>query len=305
MNAATRLEPLTCQSCRAPVPLGAGDDVRCPSCEASQPLPEAYRALRDARRLSADAARELDALCAEVARPPAPWKRVAIFVGYGVGILTLVILAIGALVGAIAGIVAAAKVEAGDTIAAIIIGVCVTVCGLVSVPLVGEFVVLVVQLRDFDEASRALAGTSRLELDLWVGAALYLFSVVPIGLAYTTQVKLKGLDALRAQLAAKPPSPGGSWECRSCGAPLVVTAGALATRCLYCGTESLVNGEAKTATKEKTKAKRLSTSVQEALDTWNAARREDRKLMWSMLVAGPLLAPLVALGGAVFHALWS
>jgi hypothetical protein len=108
----TDLEPLTCTTCRAPVPLGDGDDVRCPSCESQQPLPVAYREFRDARKLSDEDARTLDGLCEAIAAPAPAWKEVAIFIGYGVGALTLVVLAIGALVGAVAGFAAAAKLEA-------------------------------------------------------------------------------------------------------------------------------------------------------------------------------------------------
>lgn len=306
MQSTARLEPLTCQSCGAPVPLGEGTEVQCPSCNARQALPEEYRALRDARRLSADDARALDALCADLARPPAAWKRVAVVVGYTVGVLTAVVLAIGALVGAVVGLMGAAKADAGETISAIIIVVCVAGCGLVSVPLVGEFLVLAAHHGDLEVASQlALSATTQLEIDVQVGAALYFFSVVPIALALTTQQKIKGLDALRTQLAAAPAPAGGAEGCRSCGAPLSVAPGAVAARCLYCQTESLVNVSGLLAAREKSKARELHGSVKDALDQRDQTRREDRKNMWALLLAGPLLAPVVALGGVLLHALAS
>lgn len=278
--------------------------MKCPSCDASQPLPEAYRELRDARRLSVEAAKELDSLSAEVARPPPAWKSVAIIVGYAVGGLTALILAIGALVGLIAGFVGAAKADAGDTIGMIIIVICTAVCGFVSVPLVGELLVYTIQHGGFEMAQRmVMNGTTNIEIDLAVGAVLYLFAVVPIALAYTTQVKLEGLGQLREQLTAKPLKAGGAVGCRSCGAPLEVATGAIASRCIYCGTESLVNVSKTVAKKEQRKALELHDSVQDSIRIWNFARKEDRKQMWAMLLAGPLLLPLVALGGVVLHLL--
>lgn len=42
-------------------------------------------------------------------------------------------------------------------------------------------------------------------------------------------------------MAARPPArAGGPAQCRQCGAPLVVAAGALGARCSYCGTDNLV-----------------------------------------------------------------
>jgi hypothetical protein len=268
-------------------------------------LPEAYRQLRGARRLSAQAAKELDELSAEVARPPAAWKKVAIVVGYAVGGVTLFVLAIGAIVGVIAGIIGAAKADAGDAIGAIIVGICTLVCGLVSVPLVGELLVFTYQHGGFDAAQRlVLTEATNFDIDLYVGGVLYLFAVVPIALAYTTSVKLKGLTELRAELTATTLKAGVA-GCRSCGAPLDVAEGAIATRCIYCGTESLVNVGNKVAAKARGKAQKLHGSVQEAIAQLTAAREDDRKTMWAMLLLGPLLLPFVALGGFFLHLLTS
>ena len=304
MQPAARLKPLTCQTCSAPIPLGEGAEVQCPSCNARQALPEAYRELRDARRLSDEDARALDALCKDLAKPPPAWKRVAVVVGYTVGVVTMVVLAIGAIVGAIAGLVGAAKAEGGEAISAIIVVLCVSVCGLVSVPLVGELLIVAAQSGDFDLASqRALSSTTQIELDLWIGATLYFFSVLPIALAYTTQKKIAGLDGLRAQLAATPALPGGCEGCRSCGAELVVAPGAVATRCVYCGAESLVNVSGRIAVRERLKAREFHGSLKEALAGRAETLADDRRIMWSLLIAGPLLVPVVAIGGVLLHAL--
>ncbi|HEY0882619.1 MAG TPA: hypothetical protein VGD87_13850, partial [Archangium sp.] len=82
MSTAPRLVPLRCSSCSAPLPLGDGADITCPNCNAKQPLPEDYRALRDAHRLSEGAERDLQKLSAELNRPPPLWKRVFVIVGF-------------------------------------------------------------------------------------------------------------------------------------------------------------------------------------------------------------------------------
>lgn len=277
--------------------------MKCPSCDATQVLPEAYRQLRGAKKLSAQAAKELDALSAEIARPPAAWKKVAIVVGYVVGGITLFVLAIGAIVGVIAGFIGAAKADAGDSIGAIIIGICTLVCGLVSVPLVGELLVFTYQHGGFDAAQRlVLTDATNFDIDLYVGGVLYLFAVVPIALAYTTQVKIKGLEELRGELTATTLKAGVA-GCRSCGAPLDVAEGAIAARCIYCGTESLVNVGTRVAAKARGKAQKLAGSVQEAMAQLTKAREDDRQAMWAMLVLGPLLLPFVALGGFLLHVL--
>lgn len=47
---------------------------------------------------------------------------------------------------------------------------------------------------------------------------------------------------LHLALRARQDDPEGPLACRSCGAPLAVEPGAVATTCLYCGTDSLVTG---------------------------------------------------------------
>jgi predicted RNA-binding Zn-ribbon protein involved in translation (DUF1610 family) len=302
----SKLVPLTCGSCRAPVPLGAGAEVTCPNCGASQALPEDYRALRDAHRLSESAERDLQKLSAELNRPPALWKRVFVIVGFVVGGVTVIVLALGALLGAIAGLLAGSKSgskEGGMLVVYLFSGV----AALVSVPFVGEYVVLSQTIHDYDLLMDTMLGrhSSALGLDLTIGAVLYLFGIVPIALAYNAKVKLDGLDALRAGMTAKPLLEGRAWGCRACGAPLDVGATSLGAKCVYCGTDSLVNVDAKTAAAKKRTASVMQESVQEAWASVQYARHEERQQMRTLLIYGPLLAPLVALGGVVMRAIAS
>lgn len=306
MSKSATLQPLTCQTCGAPVPLGEGAEVQCPSCGGRQPLAPEYRAFRDARRLSAEDAKTLDELCAEVTRPDPAWKRASIIVGYGVGGFTLVVLAIGALVGAVAGLWAAANVKAEGAVAYVLVGLCTLIFGLISVPLVGEYCFFLVRLGSFDLASRmAFAGINQLNVDLGVGAILYLFSVVPIAIARKTQLNLASLEALRGKLSAQPALKGGVLGCRACGAPLTVSDGAVAARCLYCATESLVQVSRSTVKQQQQATRSVRLGLREALAERAAALAADRKQMVVMLVGGPFIAPLVCLGGILLHALQS
>ena len=298
----TALEPLTCRACGAPVPLGEGDEVVCPSCSERQPLTEAYRQFRDARRLSAEAARALDTLCADISRPTPGWKRGAVVVGFTVGTITLVILAIGALVGVVVGFLAAAKADAGDTIGGIIVVICGTACGLISVPFVGELVVVAWQHGDFDMGYALATGMNpQWNIDIGVGAVLYLFSIVPIALALRTKEGLRAVEELRRKLAAVPAVKGGALGCRRCGAPLDVAAGALAARCLYCATDNLVSVSSQVAARAESSARDVHEGLKEALAAHVATQKSDRATMWAMIVLGPLLAPLICLGGSLLH----
>ena len=300
------LEPLTCRSCGAPVPLGEADEVVCPSCGGRQPLTEAYRQFRDARRLSSTDAAALDALGAEISRPNPAWKRAAVILGYTVGGLTLLVLAVGALVGLISGFVAAAKAEAGDTISGIIIVICTAAVGLISVPFVGETLVVAWQRGDFDLGYALATGLSpQYDIDLQVGATLYLLSIVPIALALRTQIGLKAVDDLRRKLAAVPAPKGGALGCRSCGAPLDVTAGALAARCVYCQADNLVTVSAQVAAGAEAATRDVHDGLREALAAHVEAQRSDRVTMWAMILLGPLIAPILCLGGLLLHAVVS
>lgn len=303
MGLPAHLDPLTCQSCRAPVPLSEGDEVQCPSCGGRQALPPEYRLFRDARRITAEGAKKLEALAAELSKGPPPWKRVAVIVGYAVGITTLVVFAIGAIIGAFAGFMAAGELKAGNALGMVIVVICASVCGLVSVPLMGEAIVLGVQHWDVSRAYDLAVAMPQLHIDAGVGAGIYVFGVLPVALARTTQQDLKQLEALRRELAALPAVAGNTPGCRSCGAPLTVAPGATAARCAYCQTESLVRLSGAVALKHKTKARALHWSVLQAAEDADAARREERELAKKLVVGGVLIVPFVLIGGVVFRAL--
>jgi LSD1 subclass zinc finger protein len=264
-------------------------------------LPLAYRQVREARRLSSADAQALDELVRDVATPAAAWKTTMMWVGYVVGVLTVVVLAIGALVGAVAGLFAADKL--GDKLTTVLVAIFAVGGGLISVPFVGEVLVHLVALRDLDRAIEfATSGVMDLRVEAGVGLVLYVFSVVPIALARRTQVSLQTVEALRVELTAKRKLLRGSvLECRSCGAPLTVSAGALMARCSYCGTDSLVAVTASDAVRVNFLAQGSHRAAEYAVGEWKQARAADRDLMLKLLVGGPALVPLVCLGGGLLH----
>src|SRR5689334_12115080 len=84
------LDRLLCASCGAPVPLVPGEQGTCPSCGASYPIPDTYRALRD-EAIAAARKPEALALSKALGKPPpallrafalfsSPWF---IFIGLG------------------------------------------------------------------------------------------------------------------------------------------------------------------------------------------------------------------------------
>jgi hypothetical protein len=302
-----RLEPLLCPSCGAPQPVGDGDEVRCRACGTTSALPAPYKMLRDAHRVSADDAAQLDALCAEISRPPPAWERAAVVIGYGVGIVTLIVVAIGAILGAIGGMIVGEKLSLGDTLTMIVAGIGAFVCGLVSVPYAGEWVVAFVTTFDTDVAAEVVSAPHmQLTSDLAVAALLYFLGIVPIALAWRTSQGISSLEALQAKLAAKPAAtPDAASSCRLCGAPLDVRPGALATRCIYCDAENLLTVPQAYAAKEKEAATAIDVQVRSAIAERDAAKLDDRRTMWALLAVGPVLAPIMCGAGWVMHKIFA
>jgi hypothetical protein len=280
--------------------------VQCRRCGNTAPLPPPYRMLRDATRMSANDAARLDALCADISRPTSALKWVAIIVGYGIGILTLVVLAVGALAGAIVGLLGAAKAEVKEDGAAILIGICAFLGGMISVPFVGEWAVGLAVYGSTDGAL-TFATTTGMQwpIDAAVGGILYFLSVVPIAIAWRTKESVSAVKEIQGRLAAQPPaSPGGACGCRNCGAALDTRPGALAARCVYCGTESLVAVPANVAESKRKNAGDLNQQVEAALASHEQTLRKDRRTMWLFVGLGPLLVPLLCGGGWLLHAIF-
>jgi uncharacterized protein YcfJ len=249
-------------------------------------------------------AAQLHALAADVAKPPPPWKRTAMIVGYVVGGATLVIMAIGAVLGAVAGIVVGSKL--GDSAAKFLAIVGAIAVGIVSIPYVGEWLAAVAMLHDSSVATDIVSGSATAyRYDLIAAATLYALGVIPIALAVRTQGNLSAIVALQGKLAARrSPVTGGGLCCRHCGAALDVARDALVSRCLYCGADNLLTVPPAEAVADKDEAKQLDAKVQDAVAQHARERADDRATMLGLMLGGLLLAPYVCVAGYLLHRLF-
>jgi LSD1 subclass zinc finger protein len=102
----------------------------------------------------------------------------------------------------------------------------------------------------YNEALHGLADPLGTDFaDVWGGAGSYallglsfwlVFAVPTVLAAYADSFE-SVRAALRRVLSAPARSEGGLAECRTCGAPVHVTSGALHVRCIYCRTDNLVD----------------------------------------------------------------
>ncbi|MEO6775286.1 MAG: hypothetical protein ABI467_20145 [Kofleriaceae bacterium] len=116
------------------------------------------------------------------------------------------------------------------------------------------------------------------------GTALWLWSAT----VHATIVRF------RFALASLPPEGSGPPRCRQCGAPLVVVPDAIAARCAYCGTDSLIES---VTTALRVFTKRLGDELRTLASAVLALRARKR-----LLVAGAVIA-VVLLGALGFTAL--
>lgn len=295
-----QLEPLLCANCGAPLAVGEGDDTTCAACGHKAALPEPYKLLRDAKRMSEQDAAQLTALAADIAKPPPPWKRVMMIVGYVVGGVTVAVMAIGAIVGAVLGVIAGSPLgEAGAKLFAILGAL---LLGVVSIPYVGEIVASMAVLHSSGAASDIINSSApAYRYDLIAAGILYALGVVPIALAYRTQGNLKAITELQSKLAAHASVAGGALCCRHCGAALDVPPDAVVTRCLYCGADNLLTVPVETATSNRDDAKHLDASVQDAVAQHERQRDDDAQTTKGLLILGVLLVPYVCVAGYLFH----
>lgn len=295
-----QLEPLLCTSCGAPLAVGAGDDTTCAACGHKAPLPEPYKLLRDAKQLSDQDAAQLTALAADIAKPPPPWKRVMMVIGYIVGGVTVLVMALGALIGAIGGAVVGS--ELGETGAKLLAIVGAVLIGILAVPYAGEVVSSLVMLHSSSASADIINSSSpAFRYDLVAAAILYGLGVIPIALAYRTQGNLKSIVELQGKLAAHASVAGGALCCRHCGAALDVPRDAVVTRCLYCGADNLLTVPIETATSNRDDAKHLDASVKDAVVRHERQRDEDVQITKGLLVVGLVLVPYLCIGGYLFH----
>jgi DNA-directed RNA polymerase subunit RPC12/RpoP len=246
------VEILRCAACGGAVPLGEGDAARCPFCAAAVPIPAAHRALRDAERADAATRGDAEAYYAKLAAPPGAFIRALgrPNVSLAFVLLSPVLLIVAMIAGMVVMAIAAHAVHE-------------------------DFVDL--HSPKWNDVYRAAITSVML-----VGFAL----LGALGRRYA-----RGRTLLRTALAAKPPErPGGPALCRACGAPLVVPAGALGTRCTYCRADNLIIAGAGAAATDAADQRKVRRAMVEA----EREERADRsRVIWSIIFRFVLVSVLL------------
>jgi uncharacterized Zn finger protein (UPF0148 family) len=272
-NPRPSVAPLHCPNCNAPVPLGTGDTATCAACGASVPLPEQYRALRDADRQNSTDRAEAEHLYKTLGKPPSTllqlWVTVFVLGAGAIGGVIYVLVAIG--------------------------GVCILFAAvLLELVLHGLAGPLGIDLIDRFGGGTAYAGFA---------AAVLVLGVLPAWLASYLQSSGDLRLKLQANLAARPPQqPGFPSTCRQCGAALDVAPGQLGVRCAYCGSDNLVALPAAWVERAGTRQRHFHQSIVEAAAKAAALRSEARGDLKSLGIIGGVL--IVIMAGVGHFAMW-
>jgi len=262
---APSIAPLRCPTCNAPVPLGDAVTATCSACGASVPLPEQYRALRDADRQDRSDRAEAERLYRKLGKPPS--KLLEIWV-------TVFVLGAGAL-GAI--------VYAFIAIGGVFILIAALLLELVLHGLAGPL--------GIDFIDRFGGGTTYAGF----AAAAIVLGVLPAWLASylrsSGDLRLK----LQANLAAKPPErPGFPSTCRECGAALDVAPGKLGVRCPYCGSDNLVALPDAWVERAGSRQRHFHHRIVDAVAKAQSLRSEARGDLKTIGIAGAIAIVLMA-----------
>jgi len=262
--------PLLCPKCNAPVPLGDGETATCSHCQASVPLPPAYRELRDASRQRTADRDVAEKLYRELGSPPSPalraWASLVALATGGVFVVVYAILTVSAALMLLAGF----ALE--------------LVLHLVSGPLGIDFI------------DRFGGGTT------YAGflAILIVFGLFPNWLVGYLDSLAEIKRTLQGSLAARPPEkPGFPSTCRGCGAALDVPPGAYGVRCAYCQADNIVSLPAEWIAQIGTKQENFHKSIVDAVDAANAIRKETRAILPPVALAcvgGVLVFGLIGRG---------
>ncbi len=271
------------------MPLGTGDETRCPACATVVPIPAAYLRLRSAAALDDVARARAEAISVELARPPSAFMQFWTAAGAIAVVLATLLVIAWLLVSLVLCI--GSFWEAGIFGALIML-----LMGLVlGVPLL------------YDETLHALADTFGMDLaDVWGGAIAYgllglsfwLLTAMPMILAAYAESFEAVRTALRTALAANPAStPGGAEQCHGCGGPLDVPADQLHARCIYCGADNIAHVDRTTLSKLEEDMQIVCEDLESAIDQETSTARTGRWLAAKRLLEWAALVPVFILLG--------
>lgn len=253
---------LSCPFCGAALPIGDGDEARFRHCGAVRPLPDEYRALRDAARSDAGSVAAAERLYQRLAMP--------------------------------AG--ATARRLSSDALLAKMAAT------LLPLSLIG---LVVWGTRFHLWLSARLHRNIFQTFDWWTLFAAHLgpilLALLPLFIWLTLGERhAAARSLLRAALAALPPAtPGGSYLCRRCGAPLTVAPSALGAACLYCRAHNLLQ-----PTEHHSWEARRSAIVGAMDDAAQLEAWERRSVRASVLQRSTVVLALVAIAVGFYSLSW-
>ena len=254
-----KLEVLRCTSCSAPLVLGDGDAIACPSCGTSNRIPEAYRDLQRARHDDPAVRAKAEQVLRKLDNPPSMVVKVL------AKCLDLPMLAFMMVYGVPIGLIAILNADAFNRWLAPKLHVKVddVPFGYMVAMIFGILLVLCFIPRAFGVyANRRVTDRSQL------------------------------LAALRAN---QPKVAGAAAECRTCNAPLAVAPNAIVAVCAYCGTENAVAVETSLAEAAKSVVQNLGMTMEDAAQHDRAERRDTVKMLFKEL--GRYTFRTIVLGG--------
>lgn len=233
-----KLDVLRCTSCSAPLILGDGDAIACPSCGTSNPIPATYRDLRAARHDDPAIRARAEAVLRKLDSPPSMVVKVL------AKCLDLPMLAFLMLYG---------------------------------IP-VGLFAILEADHFNAWLAPRLhLASADDVPFGYMVAMIFGILLVIAfIPRAFGVYANRRVIDRswlLGALRAKQPKVAGAAAECRTCGAPLAVLPNSIVAICGYCGTESAVVVDTGVAERAKSVVRNLGATMAEACQHDRAERR--------------------------------
>ena len=232
------LEVLACSGCSAPLALGDGDAVTCPSCGAVTPVPPAYRDMHRARGEDVQLRVEAERLLRRVDRPPHVVTKIL------ARVLDQPMFVFLALFGVPVGLAAI----------------------FFSIGVADRWLAPMLHVATPDDVPFGFPIAIMF-------ASLFVIAMVPRALGVYANRRATGRARLLGALAAHPPkTPGGAASCRRCGAPLAVAPDELVAICSYCRAENAVGLETKLVVATKAMVEELGLTVRDV-----AARdRSDR-----------------------------
>ena len=251
-----KVQPLLCGACGGQVPLAEGNSEPCPFCGAMVPIPETYRVIRDANRISDGDRAKVHAAYKRLGTPP------------------------GLLLRAWAG--GARLLWKGWWLCSVL-----SVFALLAALTWSHTLALPWGFDPYDVlGAYPFAGLCAL--------AVVLVSVMPLIVVSYRESTLGLRMELGAGMAAKPPAQrGGPVQCRVCGAPLSVPPGALGVRCGYCSTDNLVALSPRWVTKFGSASRTEHRVITGALDAEESEIKMRRTIAWLETIGAVLLLGLI------------